>query len=103
MEFLRLVSSAKRGGGDNALYPRGDPARAPWFLVVAVSHALTILGYAELPEDSRPPEEIWLDDEALGEHFDSVRARLKESSSGGWEAVPGATEEQNEITRAFKR
>jgi hypothetical protein len=43
----------------------------------------------ELPEDSKPPEEIWYSDERIADHFQQVRERM--SSGGdrsGWESVP---------------
>ncbi len=71
---------------------------------MAVSHALTIMGYFELTEDERPPERIWLDDEALASHWEHVDQRRKRPSGSGSEAVPQvANLEQNELTAGFKR
>jgi hypothetical protein len=69
---------------------------------VAVSHALTVLGFGELTNDNhRPPKEIWLDDEALNDFFDRVHTSMKSPSSGGdWEDIPG---EQNEFTKAIRK
>jgi hypothetical protein len=53
-------------------------------------------------DEDRPPERIWLDDEALEAHWNSVTAR-REAGSRGVEAVPAAPLEQNELTADFKR
>jgi hypothetical protein len=68
---------------------------------VAISHALTVLSYFELPDEDRPAEEIWLDDEALAAHWDAVNERHR--SSSGVEAVPQADMQQNELTADFRR
>lgn len=61
-----------------------------------------VLGFFELLDEDRPPERIWLDDEALNAHWDSVHAR-REAGSRGAEAVPAAPLDQNELTKDFKR
>jgi hypothetical protein len=57
-----------------------------------------------MTDDMRPPQEIWLDDEAIADHFDSVKARLSSGSgnagsSEDWEEVPV----QNELTRGLRK
>jgi hypothetical protein len=48
----------------------------PWFLQVAIEHALTILGWFEnLQKEEVPPEHIWEDGEGLDEWFASVKAK----------------------------
>lgn len=52
----------------------------------------------------RPPEEIWLDDEALADHFDAVKSRLSQGNGSGsgdaeWEDPPV----QNELTRGLRK
>jgi hypothetical protein len=56
-----------------------------------------------MTDEYRPPEEIWLDDEALADHFESVKDRMKNPSSGGgdWEDIPGPGE-QNEFTAGLR-
>jgi hypothetical protein len=71
---------------------------------VAISHALTVLGYFEVPEDERPPERMWLDDEALESHWEQVDQRRKHPPGSRTEVVPPAGGlEQNELTASFKR
>lgn len=61
-----------------------------------------ILGFFEVPEDERPPESIWLDDEALSDHWEHVTAQ-RQNKYNGTESVPSAPLEQNELTAGFKR
>lgn len=99
-EFIRLVSNAKRAGGIDALYLGRDPQRTPWYLTTAISHALTVLGWYELPDTDRPPERIWLDDAALNDHFHSVQERYRgDGGDSQWQAIPDQELEQNEFTR----
>jgi hypothetical protein len=67
---------------------------------VAISHALTILGFGEMTDEQRPPEEIWLDDEALSDHFEGVKAAMKAGTSGG-DMEP--IDQQNEFTRGLRK
>lgn len=53
-----------------------------------------------MPDDDQPPESIWLNTEALEEHFARVR-RKYESKSGGMEPVPEASMQDNEFTAAL--
>jgi hypothetical protein len=62
---------------------------------------LQVLNYLEIPEDDRPPEEIWLDEEALAEHFDMVKSRHRERARGR-DAVEIVPLEQNELTKHLK-
>lgn len=57
-----------------------------------------MLGYSELSDDMRPPEDIWLDDEALNLHFENVKASMRSGSP--MEDIPS---EQNELTRDIRR
>jgi hypothetical protein len=85
-----------------ALYIDGDPRRTPWYLNAAISHALMVLSWFELTEDDRPPESIWLDDEAVSAHFDGVEQK-RNSSIKGSEPVPAAGMDQNELTAELRR
>jgi hypothetical protein len=98
-EFLRVVSTAKRGGGIDALYFDRDPRRTPWYLVTAIGHALAVHGWLELPDDDQPPQSIWLDTEALIDHFDRIRERHK---NPGMESVDDGPLSQNDLTKQFK-
>ena len=60
-----------------------------------------MLSWYELPEDDRPPERIWLDDEALQSHFDGVDQKRK-AGSRGTEVVPQDLD-QNELTAQLRR
>lgn len=53
-----------------------------------------------MPEKDQPPEEIWLNPEALQEHFEQVKASYSSGNSDR-EEVPDL--EQNELTRGIKR
>lgn len=55
----------------------------------------------------RPPHEIWLDEDALADHFDAVKANLKAGRTGGggddeWESIPSAGS-QNELTKNLRK
>ena len=62
------------------LFPQGITRLRdlPVSLFEAIKRALLFLSWEELPEDERPPRAIWLDNEALHEHFDEVRAARAE-------------------------
>lgn len=60
------------------------------------------MGWFELSDDERPPEWIWLDDEAVSEHFELLAARRK-SSSSNFEEVPDADLTSNELTANLRR
>lgn len=65
---------------------------------------MTILSYFELPDDDRPPERIWLDDEALEHHFEKVQEQRRNPRDSGMEDIPESGPlDQNELTRDFKR
>ncbi len=61
-----------------------------------------VLSWFELLDEDRPPERIWLDDEALEEHFERVDERRK-SGSRGTEEVPDAELTRNELTADFRK
>jgi hypothetical protein len=68
---------------------------------VAVAHALSVLGWLELSEEDRPPEEIWLDAELVNAHFEVVSERYK-NESAGMETVPEAEMTENELTKGLR-
>lgn len=53
-------------------------------------------------EEDQPPEHIWLDDEAVTEHFARVKERWA-SGSSGMEPIEEVPLEQNETTRGLRR
>lgn len=59
-----------------------------------------VLGFFELPDEDRPPEELWLDEERISQHFEDVKARRNEKY--GVESVPDADMMQNELTRGLR-
>lgn len=54
-----------------------------------------------MPEKDQPPEEIWLNAEALEDHFKRVKASY--GSDDDVEDVPGGELDQNELTAGIKR
>ena len=97
---MRVVSSARRAGGIGCMYPGQDLRTTPWPLATAVGHALSILGWMELPDDQQPPEAIWLHPRLLGEHFDRVRDRM--ARGPGMEPVEDMPMMQNELTSGLR-
>lgn len=66
-----------------------------------MSHALSVLGWLEMTEDDQPPEEIWLDPEAIAAHFETVREKYEQKAQGV--EVPEGDLADNEITRGLRR
>jgi hypothetical protein len=59
----------------------------------------------EMPDDDRPPEAIWLDDEALSDHFARVREKYSSGGAGGgYESVPQADDQvtENALAKAIR-
>lgn len=58
----------------------------------------------ELGEEDRPPEEIWLDTEALDEWFSDVKARWSAKANGeNWEPVSDRPMTENELAKEWRR
>lgn len=93
-----MVAQAKSGGGVHLMYPGGSWLNASWFLAEAVSHAMRVLGYLEMPKDDRPPPEIWLLEDDLQAHFEQLERKYS-GSRADTESVPMA---QNELTRGLR-
>lgn len=55
-----------------------------------------------MSDDDQPPEHIWLDPEALSQHFDRVRERYK-SGSAGQTPIGDQDLDTNELTRELMR
>lgn len=63
-----------------------------------------MLGWHELPEEDIPPQHLWLDDEAITEHFERVRERRTSGhSTSDLESVPQPELEQNELTAQYRK
>lgn len=62
-----------------------------------------VLSWYELPDDDRPPESIWLDDDAITSHFEAIDQRRKSSTRGDSVAVPQAGMDQNELTAELRK
>lgn len=52
-------------------------------------------------DEDQPPEEMWLDQEALEDHF--RRLKEKYSSNSGGQPMEQVDLDQNELTRDLKR
>lgn len=55
----------------------------------------------EMRDEDAPPEEMWLDQEALNDWF--LRLKEKYSSNSGREPIEQVDLDQNELTRDLKR
>lgn len=63
----------------------------PYTLFDAINMALDFLKYEELPEDERPPREIWLEPDLMREHVKAIKEireekyglKSKDRSGGG--------------------
>ena len=53
--------------------------------------------------DEVPPRWMWLDDEALNEHFDEVRSKHSSGDTDGREPVEDRPMMQNELTRGLRK
>ena len=62
------------------------------------------MSWMELPEEDQPPQQIWLDSEAVSEHFERVQAKYK-STADGTEAVedPDNPLVSNELTASLRK
>ncbi|HXU05784.1 MAG TPA: hypothetical protein VN903_32740 [Polyangia bacterium] len=67
-------------GTAHLLFPPGitDIRELPAPHFDAIRTSLMFLGFEEMPEGDAPPRTIWLDDEALTDHFKRLKARRKE-------------------------
>ncbi len=72
-----MVSLAKRCGGLSSLFPGGNLIESNNELSMAVTKAMIVLGYYEMPEDDQPDDSIWNHFERLTEHFEMVKKMRK--------------------------
>ena len=66
---------------------------------MAISEAMQVLGWWELPEDEQPPQEMWGLDDRLKEWWEAVEAKRKDRNSGsssGTEPMETVPTTQNE-------
>jgi hypothetical protein len=82
--WIDTVRLARDLGDVSQLLPDGVRSLRdiPWRLQQAIKTALMYLGFEELPPEDVPPRNIWSDGPLLREHFDRVRTRHEERSSG---------------------
>lgn len=82
--WVDTVRLAREMGDVSQLLPDGIRSLRdiPFRLQQAIKAALMFLGFEELQSEDIPPRNIWLDGEALSEHFDEIRRRHKERGSG---------------------
>lgn len=69
--------------------------------MVAITAALVVLGFMELPEDDVPPELIWHHDARLNEWWDEVKERRKSGASGRSDLEDVPTTE-NEMAEQYR-
>lgn len=56
--------------------------KAGWDLMEAVSAAMAVLGWFELPEDEVPPERYWHSPDLLDEWFEAAKRRRSNRAKG---------------------
>lgn len=71
-------------GDVSTLYPDEvtDVKDLPFTIFHAILHGIRFLSYEEWPTEDRPPKRIWMDGEALKEHFETVDQRRKDRAKG---------------------
>jgi hypothetical protein len=73
----------KGTGGDWSAFWDGPIYEAPWSIVVALNHALTVISWHEnLPKDEQPPRHIWWSGDLVAEWFADVEEQ-RNSRYGG--------------------
>lgn len=102
-----MVRAAQQAGDIASLYPEGCTrvAQIPWFLQVAIEHALTVLNWLEnLPKNEVPPRRIWADTEGLEQWWNKVED-LRSSDyplTGASSSDEDGAGTENDLARAFK-
>ena len=78
----------------------------PWYLQVAIEHALTVLNwYENLPKNEVPPKHLWCDPDGLELWW----AKMEERRSEGFPTRPELDDSgtdagtDNDLTRALRR
>lgn len=105
------MRAAQKAGDFRVLFPEGVERidQIPWYLQVAIDHALTILTwYENLPKEDMPPEYLWEDSEGLEMWWKTVEARREDGvpTSQG-DADPANTDQprqmvENDVARFLK-
>lgn len=63
----------KGSGGDFSSFFEGTIQDAPWTIVVALNHALTVISWHEnLPREEQPPRHIWHSGDLVEKWFKNV-------------------------------
>lgn len=102
--WLDTVRIARNLGDVSTLLPRGITSLAdcPYHIHDAISKALVFLSFGEeLAPEERPPKHIWLDPEALKEHFDKVK-KMRDEKFGMDKDGPGPIEDPVQNDAASK-
>lgn len=88
-------------GTAKLLFPPGidDIRELPAQLFDAIRTSLMFLGFEEMPEGDTPPKRIWLDNEALKEHFDMLKAKRKAEADPDSPQVPDGPMKQNSLAQ----
>lgn len=83
-------------GDVSSLFPDGITSMhdLPHTFQHALTFALQVLSWDELPGDERPPRDIWLDTRALYRHFKEVDAKRKREldPDSDWSHIDGPVE-----------
>lgn len=82
--WIDTVRLARDFGTVSELFPDGfdDIRDLPYPLFDAINRAVVFIGFDELREDERPPKRIWLNGEALNEHFDWIKRKREAEMKG---------------------
>lgn len=106
------MRAAQKAGDFRSLYPKGAERieDVPWFLMVAIEHALTIISWHEnLPSDEQPPEYLWEDSEGLEWWWATVEDKRNDGVSTSRGPTDQAHDDpegqltENEYARFLKR
>jgi hypothetical protein len=94
---LDTVRIARDLGDVSLLLPEGIDhlLDLPHTLFNAVRSALSFLGFEELPNDERPPRDIWLNNKLLREWFKAVQRKRKERMENPEEQIDGDVSEND--------
>lgn len=87
-----------------SFFPDKDITRCNHELSTAITSALVILGFFELPEDEQPDESIWGHPERLDDWFEAVKHRRK--NPGQEPIVDDYSDKdftQNELTAQYRK
>lgn len=86
----------------SALFPNGNIIDCNHELSTAVSKAMQILGYFELPEDEQPDQSIWNHPDKLEQWWEQIKAAKDDPNKQSKIEWEQADLEQNELTKNYK-